>query len=100
MDWRILFEYERGKSIGILNGIDTDVWDPQQITTWSKNYDKELVEKGKKKNKKEICGQFGLDPDKPLDRFYRPAGRRKGCRSFARCHQSIYLPASWQSQFS
>ena len=34
-----------------------------------KNYDKELVEKGKKKNKKEICGQFGLDPEKPLIAF-------------------------------
>src|SRR6185436_19140436 len=34
-----------------------------------KNYDKELVEKGKQKNKKELCGQFGLDPDKPLVAF-------------------------------
>ena len=34
-----------------------------------KNYDKELVEKGKRKNKKELCGQFGLDPDKPLITF-------------------------------
>ncbi len=24
-----LFEYEKGKSDGILNGIDTHVWDPQ-----------------------------------------------------------------------
>ncbi len=23
-----LFEYEKGKSYGILNGIDTEVWDP------------------------------------------------------------------------
>ncbi len=34
-----------------------------------KNYDKELVEKGKRKNKKELAGQFGLDPDKPLISF-------------------------------
>ncbi len=26
---KILFEYEKGKSFGVLNGIDTDVWDPE-----------------------------------------------------------------------
>jgi starch synthase len=35
----------------------------------AKNYDRELVEKGKWKNKKELAGQFGLDPDKPLVSF-------------------------------
>ena len=64
-----LFEYEKGKSVGVLNGIDTHVWDPQTDSMIAKNYDKELVEKGKRKNKKEICGQFGLDPEKPLITF-------------------------------
>jgi starch synthase len=64
-----LFGYEQGKSYGILNGIDTDVWDPLTDTMIAKNYDKELVEKGKRKNKKELAGQFGLDPDKPLISF-------------------------------
>jgi starch synthase len=64
-----LFGYEQGKSYGILNGIDADVWDPLTDTMIAKNYDKELVEKGKLKNKKELAGQFGLDPDKPLISF-------------------------------
>jgi len=64
-----LFDYEQGKSYGILNGIDTDVWDPLTDTMIARNYDKELVEKGKKKNKRELAGQFGLDPDKPLVSF-------------------------------
>jgi starch synthase len=64
-----LFDYEQGKSYGILNGIDTHVWNPETDNFLARNYDKELVEKGKKKNKKEICGQFGLDPDKPLVAF-------------------------------
>ncbi len=38
----------------------------RRITIIIKNYDKELVDKGKKKNKKEMCGQFGLDIEKPL----------------------------------
>ena len=64
-----LFEYEKGKSNGVLNGIDTHVWDPQTDSMIIKNYDKALVEKGKLKNKKELCGQFGLDADKPLVAF-------------------------------
>lgn len=47
-----LFQYEVGKSSGILNGIDTHVWDPETDSMIIKNYSKELVEKGKKKNKK------------------------------------------------
>ncbi|MBI1342755.1 MAG: glycosyltransferase [Terrimonas sp.] len=61
-----LFEYEKGKSSGILNGIDNEVWDPQNDNLIAKNYDIEEVGKGKRKNKKELCGQFGLDIDKPL----------------------------------
>lgn len=64
-----LFHYEVGKSSGILNGIDTKVWNPETDNYIIRNYDKELVEKGKKKNKKELCGQFGLDPEKPLVAF-------------------------------
>jgi starch synthase len=64
-----LFEYEKGKSAGILNGIDTEIWDPLTDTMIARNYDKDEVEKGKRKNKKEIAGQFGLDPDKPLIAF-------------------------------
>jgi starch synthase len=61
-----LFEYEKGKCTGILNGIDTEVWNPATDHFIVKNYDAEKVDKGKQKNKKEICGQFGLDDTKPL----------------------------------
>jgi len=64
-----LFEYEKGKSVGILNGIDNEVWDPSKDSMIVRNYDIEEVDKGKKKNKKEVCGEFGLDPDKPLITF-------------------------------
>ncbi len=64
-----LFQYEQGKSLGILNGIDTEIWNPQTDNLIAKNYGMDLVEKGKRKNKKELAGQFGLDPDKPLVSF-------------------------------
>jgi starch synthase len=61
-----LFEYEKGKCRGILNGIDADVWNPATDNFIVKNYDAKKLDKGKQKNKKEICNQFGLDIDKPL----------------------------------
>jgi len=61
-----LFEYEKGKSFGILNGIDADIWNPEKDSFIVKDYNDSLVDAGKKKNKKELCGQFGLDIDKPL----------------------------------
>ena len=61
-----LFEYEKGKCVGILNGIDTEVWDPASDHFIVKNYEVKKVDKGKQKNKKEICTQFGLDIEKPL----------------------------------
>lgn len=64
-----LMQYEQGKSIGILNGIDADVWDPTKDSYLIKNYDEHLVKEGKRKNKKELAAQFGLDPDKPLISF-------------------------------
>lgn len=64
-----LMWYEQGKSTGILNGIDADVWDPSKDHLIIKNYDDHLVKEGKKKNKKELAGMFGLDPEKPLFAF-------------------------------
>jgi starch synthase len=64
-----LFQYETGKCVGILNGIDTTVWNPATDMFIYKNYDERTVKEGKKKNKKEICAQFGLDADKPLFTF-------------------------------
>ncbi|RYF92674.1 MAG: glycogen synthase, partial [Chitinophagaceae bacterium] len=61
-----LFEYERGKCSGILNGIDADVWDPSTDTYISHQYALKQVEAGKAKNKMQLCEQFNLDFEKPL----------------------------------
>lgn len=64
-----LLASEWKKSRGILNGIDADVWDPSKDNLIVKNYDDHMVKEGKKKNKKELAGIFGLDPEKPLFAF-------------------------------
>jgi starch synthase len=64
-----LLRFERPKSIGILNGIDTEVWNPKTDEMLSKNYDIKDFKKGKADNKKLICEQFNLDPNKPLFTF-------------------------------
>jgi starch synthase len=61
-----LFEYEKGKCSGILNGIDADVWDPSTDTYISYQYALNQVEAGKAKNKMQLCERFNLDFEKPL----------------------------------
>lgn len=61
-----LFEYEKGKCVGILNGIDADVWDPATDTYLKNHFSLADVAEGKLENKKLLCSQFGLDETKAL----------------------------------
>jgi starch synthase len=61
-----LFEYEQGKCIGILNGIDNVVWNTKTDTYILDNFTVKDVDAGKKLNKKKLCDDFDLDEDKPL----------------------------------
>lgn len=61
-----LFEYEKGKCTGILNGIDNEVWNPETDPMLTHHYSYKTVEKGKKANKNAICKDFDLDPNWPL----------------------------------
>ena len=64
-----LLAQERNKSIGVLNGIDTEVWNPQKDSMILKTYSARTLESGKKANKDELCRVFNLDPDQPLYTF-------------------------------
>ncbi len=64
-----LLRAERAKSLGILNGIDADVWNPETDPMLVKNYGIDTVEEGKNASKQALCKQFGLDPEKPLFTF-------------------------------
>jgi starch synthase len=78
-----LFELEKGKGIGIINGIDTDVWDPKTDPMIVKNYKIATVKKGKEENKIAICEEFGLDPLKPLITFIGRVVLEKGADKLA-----------------
>ena len=64
-----LLSHERGKSVGILNGIDTQVWNPVTDPMLHVNYSIEDLEEGKGGNKAWLCEIFQLDPNKPLFAF-------------------------------
>jgi len=54
------------KSVGIVNGIDDEVWNPEVDPFLESNYGVKNVEAGKKKNKNTLCFRYGLNPDVPL----------------------------------
>ncbi len=61
-----LFEYEKGKCSGILNGIDVHVWDPANDKYLKSDFTVDTLDEGKAKNKADLCDIFGLDMNKPL----------------------------------
>jgi len=61
-----LFEYEKGKCVGILNGIDVHVWDPSKDKYINNHFNQDSVAAGKQASKRLLCDQFDLDPEKPL----------------------------------
>ena len=61
-----LFEYEKGKCVGILNGIDNELWDPSTDPMVPFHYGIDDFADGKRKNKELICSRYNLNIDKPL----------------------------------
>ncbi len=61
-----LFEAEQAKSVGILNGIDVDIWNPATDPMIECHYDSSNVAIEKQKNKKALCVKYNLDFNKPL----------------------------------
>jgi starch synthase len=77
-----LLKYESAKAVGILNGIDTEVWDPETDRYLIKNYKASTVESGKLANKKWLCSEYNLDEDKPLFAFIGRLVGEKGSDLF------------------
>lgn len=76
LEW--LFRNEKQKSRGIINGIDTNVWDPETDEMIAANYNRKKIANAKRKNKQVLCEQFGLDPQYPTISFIGRLAYEKG----------------------
>jgi starch synthase len=52
--------------VGILNGMDTDFFNPETDKMIKFNYNLKTYKEGKRKNKEYFCKEYNLDPDLPL----------------------------------
>ncbi|WP_299013296.1 glycogen/starch synthase [uncultured Polaribacter sp.] len=77
-----LLSNESEKCVGILNGIDWNVWNPETDKTLVKNFNSDNVISGKKGNKKYLCEKFNLDISKPLFAFIGRLVGEKGADLF------------------
>lgn len=73
-----LVREEFSKAYGIINGIDTDVWNPQTDPMIDYNFNVKNALKIKKKNKQKLCKEYGLNPELPLFAFIGRFATEKG----------------------
>lgn len=73
-----LFYLEGQKGVGILNGIDTEVWNPETDPMLPAHFTAVTVTKGKNQNKEALCQRFNLSTDKPLVAFIGRLVEEKG----------------------
>ncbi len=74
----ILLRHESKKTIGLINGIDVEVWNPGTDPYLTKNYSIRSLKSGKMANKKYLCSEFELDIQRPLFSFIGRLVREKG----------------------
>jgi len=91
-----LLNHEHQKCIGILNGIDWNVWNPETDKTIIKNFSISTAISGKKANKKWLCKKFNLDENKPLFCFIGRLVGEKGADLFS----SIFTKALKENDIS
>jgi starch synthase len=78
-----LFFLERARGVGIINGIDTEVWNPATDPMIAEKFSPAKVTAGKQKNKEALCARFNLDPAKPLISFIGRLVLEKGAELLA-----------------
>ncbi|RKS53931.1 starch synthase [Gillisia mitskevichiae] len=77
-----LITSESQKCIGILNGIDIKVWNPETDDLIQAKYNSSNCNNGKKASKDWLCEKFSLDPEKPLFVFIGRLVGEKGADLF------------------
>ena len=86
LEW--LFETEAHKCSGILNGIDTTVWDPK-TDSYLDHHKVRSIRKFKSKNKVDLCQAYNLDPTKCTISFIGRMVEQKGADLLAYAMHSI-----------
>lgn len=86
-----LFVSEKAKGYGIINGIDGDIWNPENDPFIESNYTAENFIQGKQENKKTLCKQYGLDFRLPLVAFIGRFAIEKGADLLAPAIEEIAL---------
>lgn len=86
LEW--LFETEDHKCTGILNGIDTAVWDPKTDSYLDHHMDTDIL-KFKSNNKIDLCKAYDLDPTKCTISFIGRMVEQKGADLLAYAMHSI-----------
>ncbi|MFT4533424.1 MAG: starch synthase [Saprospiraceae bacterium] len=76
-DLKPLFQQEKDKARGLINGIDSDYWNPSTDTMIDTNLSGDLSD-FKMKNKEILCKKFGLDSALPLISFIGRLAQEKG----------------------
>lgn len=76
-DLRSLFQKEKEKAQGLINGIDSDYWNPKTDDMITHKLVKSF-ESYKKKNKTALCKKFGLSASLPLVSFIGRLAGEKG----------------------
>ena len=84
-----LLASESAKCVGILNGIDWRVWNPETDDYIVKNYNQKTIITGKKANKTELCSAFNLDINKPLFAFIGRLVGEKGSDLFPETFRAV-----------
>jgi len=94
-----LFQMERHRGVGIVNGIDTQVWNPETDPMIAANYSIKNIAEGKQKNKEAICKRFDLDTEKPLISFIGRLVDDKGADLLAEAIDQAIEQYPWEANF-
>ena len=85
-----LFKAQSHKGYGIVNGIDTSLWNPETDRAIHSNYNIKTVNKGKKANKKALCRQYNIPDDVPLISFIGRFAYQKGADLLRPVFSALY----------
>lgn len=92
-DLKPLFQQEKDKARGLINGIDSDYWNPSTDTMLDTNLS-DNIHDFKSKNKEVLCNKFGLHSSLPLISFIGRLAYEKGADLITDALEQIFSKSS------